>query len=272
MAERNIGLIKQVIRCLQLDRQLPKGSWPKLLTEVSFHINGMVNATSRVSPHMLTFGREPHSPLESWCENLGGAQRNSHGEYLNALRNKQIELQDIARNNIERNLANVRNRRNEGKVEMLLKRGDKAMLKRNTIADSLTEKYSGPFEVLEKRGPDVKLRLSHGDKWVHMDNVEKYMGCANDVDLAPNSIVASSQSTEEAIMINGEQEDRFQSQTGSKDPQETEDLNDDLDQVDDYLDKSLDSVTVDFPRYPSRNKKRPKYLEDYIACAELQGK
>ena len=39
MSERNIGLVKQVIRCLQLDRQLPKGSWPGLLTEESFHIN-----------------------------------------------------------------------------------------------------------------------------------------------------------------------------------------------------------------------------------------
>ena len=61
MAERHIGLVKQVIRCLQADRHLPKASWPGLLTEVSFHINGMKNATSRLSPHILTFGREPHS-------------------------------------------------------------------------------------------------------------------------------------------------------------------------------------------------------------------
>ena len=37
MAERNIGLVKQVIRCLQEDRHLSKGSWPGLLTEVSLH-------------------------------------------------------------------------------------------------------------------------------------------------------------------------------------------------------------------------------------------
>ena len=35
MAERNIGMVKQVIRCLQLDRRLSKESWPSLLTEVS---------------------------------------------------------------------------------------------------------------------------------------------------------------------------------------------------------------------------------------------
>ena len=54
MAERNVGLVKQVIRCLQLDRHLSKGSWPGLLAEVSFHINGMVNATSWISPHNYT--------------------------------------------------------------------------------------------------------------------------------------------------------------------------------------------------------------------------
>ena len=65
MAERNIGLVKQVIRCLQLDRQLSKGSWPGLLAEVSFHINNMENATSRMSPLLLHLGREPRSPLDS---------------------------------------------------------------------------------------------------------------------------------------------------------------------------------------------------------------
>ena len=59
MAERHIGLVKQVIRCLQADRHLPKASWPGLLTKVSFHINGMKNGTSRQSPHILTLDANP---------------------------------------------------------------------------------------------------------------------------------------------------------------------------------------------------------------------
>ena len=34
MPERNIGMVKQVIRCIQQGRQLHKGAWPALLTEV----------------------------------------------------------------------------------------------------------------------------------------------------------------------------------------------------------------------------------------------
>ena len=78
--------MKQVQRCLQRERQLTKGSWPGLLTEASFHINAMENASSRVSPHVLHMGREPRSPLEAWCTNLSDGERNTHGEYLETTR------------------------------------------------------------------------------------------------------------------------------------------------------------------------------------------
>ena len=175
MAERNIGLVKQVIRCLQLDRQLQKGSWPKLLTEVTFHINGMINATSRISPHMLTFGREPQSPLDSWCHHLGESQINSHGEHLTSLKKKQVELREIAMDNIRENLSRARRRYNQGKAESPICQGDVVMLRRNTISDGLTEKFNGPYEVLGRRGPDVKVRLNRRDRWIHIDNVKKYV-------------------------------------------------------------------------------------------------
>ena len=82
MAERNIGLVKQVIRCLIMERQLQKGRWPSILTEVSFHIYNMENATSRISPRLLTFGREPRSPLDAWCRYMNLVEVNTHGEHL----------------------------------------------------------------------------------------------------------------------------------------------------------------------------------------------
>ena len=63
MAERHIGFVKQVIRCLILERDLEKGSWPSVLPEVTFYCNSLDNASSKVSPHMLAFGRQPRSPI-----------------------------------------------------------------------------------------------------------------------------------------------------------------------------------------------------------------
>ena len=147
MAERNVGLVKQLIRYLQLDRQLAKGSWPGLLTEVSFHINGMENATSRVSPHLLHLGREPRSPLDPWCTHIQEGERNSHGEYLEALRKKRSELRIIAQENISRNLGRARTSYNEDKRESDIAEEDQVMLKCGNLKDSLSPRFTGPCRV-----------------------------------------------------------------------------------------------------------------------------
>ena len=64
MAERSIGTVKQTIRCLLLERKMEHGSWPKILPEISFLLNSVTNASSNVSPHMLTFGRRPRAPTD----------------------------------------------------------------------------------------------------------------------------------------------------------------------------------------------------------------
>ena len=91
LAERNIGFVKQLMLCLMLDRQLPKGSLPALLAKVAFHCNCLQNASSKFSPFLLTYGRQPRSPIDAWCQCLEPGQRNSRGEYLEVLQ-KQSEL------------------------------------------------------------------------------------------------------------------------------------------------------------------------------------
>ena len=64
MAERHIGFVKQLIRCLMLERHLEKGSWPSLLQEITFYCNNLNNASSKISPHILPFGLQPRSPID----------------------------------------------------------------------------------------------------------------------------------------------------------------------------------------------------------------
>ena len=176
MSERNIGMVKQVIRCLQEDRHLDKGSWPGLLAEVSFHCNGMPNGSTRISPHMLTFSREPQCPLEAWCRELKVGETNTHSEHLEALIRKQDELRDIAKENADRNLRSARERHNRDRVESQAEVGDYVFLKRQSRTDSLSLKFDGPFLTLARRAGNVKLRLPRRDKWVHLDNCKLYRG------------------------------------------------------------------------------------------------
>ena len=223
MAERNVGLVKQVIRCLQLDRQLAKGSWPGLLTEVSFHINGMENATTRISPHLLNLGREPRSPLDAWCTHIHEGERNNHGEYLEALKRKRSELQ--------------------------------VMLKSGQLRDSLSPRYTGPYRVLQRRGPDIKVRLERRDKWVHVDNVKRFRGSQDSTDLLPDET--------QVVLIPANTDGEEQQQRQSPESIEAE-----QDEQDGYANEQTDHTHVSqtfVDRYPQRNRRPPKRFEDYVS-------
>ena len=46
------------------------------------------------------------------------------------------------------------------------------MLGQRNLRDSLSLRFAGPFYVIKRRGPDVKLQLERREKWVDMDNVK----------------------------------------------------------------------------------------------------
>ena len=64
LAERSIGLVKQVARCLTLDRNLEEDAWPRILTEVTFYCNNMENSSTKYSAQLLNTGRQPTSPID----------------------------------------------------------------------------------------------------------------------------------------------------------------------------------------------------------------
>ena len=63
MAERGIGTVKQTVRCL-LQEKMEQASWPVLRPEVSFLLNNVSNASTKLFPYMLTFVREPKTPTD----------------------------------------------------------------------------------------------------------------------------------------------------------------------------------------------------------------
>ena len=61
------------------------------------------------------------------------------------------------------------------------------MLRNNARLDSLQPRYYGPYEVMDRTGPDVKIRIHkevrnrsgrrytrHKNKWVHLDRCKEY--------------------------------------------------------------------------------------------------
>ena len=64
MAERGIGTVKQTIRCILLDRKMEQVSWQTLLPEISFLLNSVSNASTKLSPHLQTYVRELRTPKD----------------------------------------------------------------------------------------------------------------------------------------------------------------------------------------------------------------
>ena len=201
----------------------------------------MPNGSTRVSPHMLTFGREPRCPLEAWCRELKVGETNTHFEHLEALTRKQDELRDIAKENADRTLRNARERHNRDRVESQAEVGDYVFLKRQSRTDSLSPKFDGPFRTLARRAGNVKLRLPRRDKWIHLDNCKLYKGdiptLALQQPLAPKD------------------DERESAAEGSEDdspPSGTEESS-----------GTSEQERKEERRYPERERKPPKYLADY---------
>ena len=97
-AERAIGKIKQIMRCLLADRSMPKTHWPLLLNEISFISNSLPSASTTVSPQELTYGHILRSPLEAQIDNIQMKEECevSHHEHLGELTRRHEQLEAIA--------------------------------------------------------------------------------------------------------------------------------------------------------------------------------
>ena len=160
MAERHIGFVKQTIRCLMLERDLEKGSWPSLLPEATFYCNNLDNASSKVSPHMLAFGRQPRAPIDMLITADNSDPPNS--QYLQRLVEKKEELIEIARRNHgdSRRVAKKNYDKSKKTSDSDITRGDWVLIKKEQRTNSLDVKFEGPFEVLERRGVIIKLPVA----------------------------------------------------------------------------------------------------------------
>ena len=121
------------------------------------------------------------------------------------------------------------------------------MLRRNKTEDSLFPKFDGPFDVLWRKGPNVKLRLPHRDKWVHLDHVKRYSGSAPSVIQATHGQMLTSP---EVLT------------PGKNQPEENMESADWAQQTLGVEEGTGESSGADIPerRYPSRVRRPPKHL------------
>ena len=174
LAERSIGIVKQVARCLTLDRNLSKGSWPSLLPEITFYCNNIENSSTKFSAQLLMTGRQPISPVDAMLATYGKGKTESYEQHLHSLTILKNELHDIARSNDETSKDKRQERTCVYRKQTQICPGDYVLERNEMRTDSLDLRYKGPFQVIDCRGHNIKINRQRGSKWVHKDRCKLY--------------------------------------------------------------------------------------------------
>ena len=108
------------------ERHLKKDYWPSMLQEINFYGNNLDNASSKISPPMLAFGRQPRSPIDMLIStgNTPAKVTGSASQYLETTVKKRQELSEIAREDQECKQSGARKKNDLGKKTSNITPGD----------------------------------------------------------------------------------------------------------------------------------------------------
>ena len=124
-------------------------------------------------------GRQPLSPVDAWLTTHGSNTTASHEQHLEELTKLKGELHDIARANDYLSRMKRQERYDKGAKRNEIEAGDYVLERNESRTDSLDPKYKGPFQVMEHRGANLKIKRGRGPKWVHDNICKLYRGGGN---------------------------------------------------------------------------------------------
>ena len=167
MVERSIGLVKQVDRCLTLDRNLPKESWPDIFPAVAFYCNSTENVSTGYSTQLLMTGRQPLSPIEIAIFKQWTDERD-YNEHVEKLKERVAELKRLAGGNDQQSMTTRNDIRNERAKLPQIAKGDLVLVRNEKSKDSLDPKFIGPYSVIEANNANIKVKRKRNTKWIHV--------------------------------------------------------------------------------------------------------
>lgn len=178
MAERMIQSAKQVMRCLLQEKKIEQSHWPSLLTEVSFTMNSMTNATTKVAPQELFFGNKLRSPTEAQIcidklERIDSDDQKV-SDLVKDISMKIHDFSEIAKKTADEAHLRMKVQYDKGTKESTVVPGDYVLLNDKCRKSGLDNPFTGPYIVTQRRGPNVEIEFTNrvgkiSRKWVHLN-------------------------------------------------------------------------------------------------------
>ena len=124
-----------------------------------------------MSPYEVMYGDKPDLPITIMTSSYENDARINRREYCEELKCKL----ESTWNEVGQKMKVEKEKRamyyNQGKQNKPAEKGDLVYIKDNARSHCLAPKFVGPFEVLWRRGPNVKVKLHENkEKVVHLNN------------------------------------------------------------------------------------------------------
>ena len=173
-AERGIRSVKQIIRCLIAEHELQETDWSALLPRVSYILNALPSASTGFSPYKIMFGVDPRPISAAELEPAVQASYESVLEWVKELQETETLVNDQVNDNLAQARAKMKAEYDRGKRDTPSEAGDWVYLRNERRGNGLIPYYEGPYMVISRRGPNVKLRLHNGkEKVVHLNRCKR---------------------------------------------------------------------------------------------------
>ena len=143
------------------------------------------NESTRMTPNLLSLGREVRLPGDVMCQPELAKVDDSvdHCEYVEELRDRMVVAHEIARRHLQAAAKRSKEVYDTKVVQTSYKPGDlvwcRHELRKPGVSPKLEKRYSGPFVVTARRSPInfvIQLNKDGTEKLVHHDKLKKYEG------------------------------------------------------------------------------------------------
>ena len=185
-AERNIRNVKEMLRCVLLDRKLSPSKWRQVLPELVFALNCSMSSAIKCLPYKVVFGRDPVLPIDvylglkrSGCDD-NVTPRDYSDETNMALQDtfehvvRFLKLSKITMQKQYNKRLNVFDHKPGEKVWMTTK------YFKTGESRKLSPRRSGPWTIIEKLPNGVNFRVrcdsTKEEKVVHHDRLSPVKG------------------------------------------------------------------------------------------------
>ena len=163
-AERNTRSVREMLRTLLLDKQLPQNHWSKLLPSIVFSLNSSESTSTKCIPFEALYGRVPNLPCDIIFDtvecNISAA---STTDYIKDLKVQLRETIKHVNKELQVSRKRMQNQYNKNIVFHDYQQGDRVWLHKKSYKTGENRKLSprktGPWIIERKMGNGVNFEI-----------------------------------------------------------------------------------------------------------------